>query len=262
MPAFGAHFMIRKSLFFLAKWIVLTLHNIAGRNKHRTDRFIRDEYSEQINDWENYESNDTSQGIRANKFEYLTDKEKRDAYIRLLSEEIKEHHTVLEAGCGGGVNIMVLKQQYPEKEFLGFDFLQGRVGSALKIAKQKQLDIRFFRSDLRNISLENKSVDIAYTVLALEQLPGHTRKALNELIRVATHKIVLIEPCYDFGNYAQKQYVIYKDLTRTLKQDLETLEREGRIRVRKAMKLPSLHNPLNPASLFVLDVPALERKSG
>ena len=245
--------MRNQRLFYLSKGCALMLHNIFGFKKKRTDSFIKNEYTDQISDWVNYKSSATSLGVKENKFEYLTNEEKCGAYLNLISQEIKEYRTVLDAGCGGGVNINVLKERYPEKSIVGFDVLEPRVRSAREIAKQKETDIRFFRGDIRKIGLKDKSVEATYTSLVLEQLPAHTLEALNELIRVTRHKIIVIEPCYEYGNFAQKQYLTYKDYTRSLKKDIEMLELQGKIRIRKAAKLNSIHNPLNPAGIFVLD---------
>ncbi len=246
--------MIRKTTFYFAKGLVLGLHNAFGRNKTRTDRFIQDEYTVQTNDWKNYEEGPASRGIQGNQFRYLTNREKCDAYIDRIGQEIKENNSVLEAGCGGGVNVIVLKQRYPEKEFLGFDFVQARVESATRVALQKKQSVRFFQGDIRTIPLADKAVDMAFTNLALEQLPNHTIEAITELVRVVRHRIVLVEPCYEFGNFAQKQYLIYKDYTRSLKRDIEMLESRGKLKIQKAEKLDCSHNPLNPVSIFVLAV--------
>jgi len=237
--------------FYTAKAISLTLSNLIGRKKKRSNQFISREYSDQTSDWANYNNPARSLGVQNNQLQYLTTKEKCDSYIELIRKELDEYQFILEAGCGGGVNVTVLKGYYPNKTFFAFDFLLNRVRSAAAIGEK---GIKFFTSDIRRIALSDKSVDATYTALVLEQIPQDSRRALDELIRITKFKMILLEPCFEFSNYSQKQYLIYKDYIRSLKSDLETLERESKIRIKKMQKLSSLHNPLNSIGLFVLEI--------
>ncbi len=70
--------------------------------------------------------------------------------------------------------------------------------------------------------------------------------------RLARRKVVMIEPVYEFGNRAQRMYLINADHNRILLKSVRELGYE----ISRLEPLDIQSNPLNQSTLLVLEIPA------
>jgi SAM-dependent methyltransferase len=126
--------------------------------------------------------------------------------------------SVLEVGSGYGLNLLLLSMQFPDIRFLGVELTQAGVAATKALADDpstpdrlapfaiepladrqalRRLDVRHGSADA--LPLPDGAVDVAVTVLALEQMERIRAQALRELARVARHHVVMIEPFADWN---------------------------------------------------------------
>lgn len=129
----------------------------------------------------------------------LTDTYMRNIVFYFLNEQLKntKFNTILEVGCGSGNNLKILKKNFPDKTFYGLDLSQ-------QMIKEAQVNVpstEFFCCSAENIPLKNSSVDVIYTVHALEQMTPILPSVIKEFKRVCYGRIFLIEPFPEFQNW-------------------------------------------------------------
>jgi hypothetical protein len=126
--------------------------------------------------------------------------------------------SVLEVGFGFGLNLLLLSLQCPGIRFAGVELTQAGVDAARSLAADQRTAGRLAdfaidpvhdpagmqRLDLRQgtadrLPMPDRSVDVAITVLALEQMESIRHAALAELARVARRHVVMIEPFADWN---------------------------------------------------------------
>lgn len=125
--------------------------------------------------------------------------------------------TVLEVGCGNGINLVLLACRFPDIEFTGieltaeghaaaqsFQQTQARLPEHLQaFAPQPLADlegfrrVRFVQGSATALPFANGAFDLAITVLALEQMEQVRARALAEIARVVRSHALMIEPFAD-----------------------------------------------------------------
>ena len=148
-------------------------------------------------------------GVRARAIGY-----KRVVHLYLAQAiEWLKPESVIEVGFGWGVNLLTLAVQLPQVRFGGIELTDSGVQTARRLAADgttpdllmdfalnglhdasalNRLDLRQGSADA--IPLPDKSVDMVFTVLALEQMDRIRESTLRELARVARRHVVMIEP--------------------------------------------------------------------
>jgi spore coat polysaccharide biosynthesis protein SpsF (cytidylyltransferase family)/ubiquinone/menaquinone biosynthesis C-methylase UbiE len=119
-----------------------------------------------------------------------------DQIAKTIADEIiaTNPYSVMEAGVGEGVIVNRLSKRFQQTPFLGLDISQKR----LDLIKNKM--VTTVKSRLDCIDLNNNTIDLTYTVHAIEPNGGNEEAIIKELIRVTKKKLVLIEPTYELGN--------------------------------------------------------------
>ena len=108
----------------------------------------------------------------------------------------KSIKSVLEVGCGIGLNIFPLAKDFPEVKFTGIDISS----TGITICKEKLAslneykNISFFEENAKNLTFTSNSFDLTYTVLALEQMNQIKTQVIENIRRITSKKIVFIEP--------------------------------------------------------------------
>jgi len=99
--------------------------------------------------------------------------------------KIKEGQTLIDLGCGAGMDIFVTKMKNPKVGTLyGLDRLDSMLEKARKVVESKNFDnIEFIKGELIDIPLEEKSVDrvISNCVINLEP---DKQQVYNEIYRI------------------------------------------------------------------------------
>ena len=139
--------------------------------------------------------------------------------------------SALEVGSGYGLNLLLLSMQFPDVAFSGIELAEAGVAAAaayaadvrtpaalasfavgpiLDPAAPRRLSLRQGSADA--LPLPDKSVDVVFTVLALEQMERVRAAALAELARVARRHVVMIEPFADWNTEPHRRgYIVRND---------------------------------------------------
>ena len=145
--------------------------------------------------------------------------------MRLI--EVLNPRSVLEAGCGTGVNLFVLASRFPEIEFTGIELTTEGVAAAQAIQEHDTLTeafatysplpprdpsahkrIRFHQASAAELPFEAGSFDLVITCLALEQMKAVRDSALSEIRRVAGRSAVMVEPFADWNADGMRKHRI------------------------------------------------------
>jgi ubiquinone/menaquinone biosynthesis C-methylase UbiE len=124
--------------------------------------------------------------------------------------------TVLEVGCGNGINLLSLAGHFPTVEFSGVDQSAVSIGGARKLQAADTLPpsladyiplqeadaLAFKRIDFVEgapsaLPFQDGGFDLVFTVLAVEQLERIRDRALAEIARVSRGHVLMLEPFRD-----------------------------------------------------------------
>jgi SAM-dependent methyltransferase len=121
--------------------------------------------------------------------------------------------SVLEVGCGNGINLFLLAGAFPNVSFSGLELTEtGHAAAKLMQMEQKlpqhlvnyaplpQLDeqshrrISFTRGDAARMPFAKGAFDLVFTVLSIEQMQRIREQALREVVRVSNSFVLNLEP--------------------------------------------------------------------
>ena len=121
--------------------------------------------------------------------------------------------SVLEVGCGNGLNLLLLSSHFPQIAFTGLELTEAGTRAAQSLLHRGEIPVtasRFFVGEIKDGSAPARvrlqrgtaaqlpygdgAFDVVYTVLALEQMESIRHEVLNELRRVSRRYVVMIEP--------------------------------------------------------------------
>jgi SAM-dependent methyltransferase len=137
-------------------------------------------------------------------------------------------HTVLEVGCGNGLNMLLLSAHFPQIAFTGLELTEAGVTAARLLLHRVDgvpaNAARFFRHDIRDhaapgrvrlqrgtaaqLPYRDGAFDVVYTVLALEQMESIRDAVLSEVRRVARRYVVMIEPFQELNADGLRRHFI------------------------------------------------------
>jgi SAM-dependent methyltransferase len=142
----------------------------------------------------------------------------RQAMLVRMIEHVKPR-SVLEVGCGNGINLLLLAGSFPDVEFAGIELTREGNEAALEFQRQEVLPdamqayaplplkdptafkrIRFLRGNAAELPFADNEFDLVYSVLALEQMEQIRDRALAEFARVAGKYTLMIEPFRDVND--------------------------------------------------------------
>ena len=135
--------------------------------------------------------------------------------------------TVLEVGCGNGINLHLLAGAFPEVTFTGVEMSERGCAAARSIAGSAVLPpvlqafapfrivepgavrgVRVVRGSGAALPFPDRSFDVVMTSLALEQMEQIRDRALSELARVSAGYVVMLEPFAEVnGGGLRRAYV-------------------------------------------------------
>jgi ubiquinone/menaquinone biosynthesis C-methylase UbiE len=139
--------------------------------------------------------------------------------------------SALEVGFGYGLNLLLLSMQFPSITFSGVELTAAGVERARALAVDARtpatlapfavgtlrdpaapVRLRLQQGQAAAVPLPDKSVDVAFTVLALEQMERVRQAALAELARVSRRFVVMIEPFADWNSEPHRRgYIVRHD---------------------------------------------------
>lgn len=139
--------------------------------------------------------------------------------------------TVLEVGCGNGLNLLVLSCRFPDVTFAGVELTEGGVAVARAVQRDAELPavlqrfapeplvdptahrrVAFQQGSAARLPCGDASVDLVYSSLALEQMEQVRSQALAEMARVTARHTVMLEPFWDCNDSGlRRDYLATRD---------------------------------------------------
>jgi SAM-dependent methyltransferase len=133
------------------------------------------------------------------------------ATCRRLAGFYKAGFSILDVGCGTGHYLRSLRERLdPNVAYTGIDATKPYIA----IARQSFPGVAFFLGDILSLPLADESFDIVMCINVLNHLPPPPLHALEELVRVARHH-VLIRVAVGKRNYIIKELASARDGNRT-----------------------------------------------
>jgi SAM-dependent methyltransferase len=172
--------------------------------------------------------------------------------IASMLEGFGKVHSILEAGVGEATTLanVVEKMKSKPSYVCGFDISWSRVNYACAFARSKNVtDNWLFTGDLFNIPLKDNSVDIVYTSHSIEPNGGREKEAIQELYRIASKYLILLEPAYELASDEAKARMEHHGYVRGLKATAEQLG----YKVVEYRLFDYTINPLNPTGLLIIE---------
>ena len=139
--------------------------------------------------------------------------------------------TVLEVGCGNGLNLLTLACRFPGIRFAGIELTEGGVAVARAVQEEAELpevlrrfspepivDVRahctvaFHRGSAASLPFDDAGFDLVYSSLALEQMEEVRPQALGEMARVSAQHTLMLEPFWDCNDRGlRRDYLLTRD---------------------------------------------------
>ncbi len=140
--------------------------------------------------------------LRDSKLDRGTTRDGRRYLLERLATHIAEllpdgRGTVVEFGCGTGRNLFYLAQRFPRLALIGIELTPKTVERARAVARDKGWEITFLVGDMTSPPEIGRTVDVAYSVHALEQLPRTFRLAVDAMLDLASQGVVFLEPVHE-----------------------------------------------------------------
>ncbi len=144
------------------------------------------------------------------------------ALLHAILERVRPR-TVLDLGCGHGMNTLILAAMHPSIRFTGVELTATGLARARdvqrgllprgfsKLAPAPLVDatahqrVQWVQADASRLPLKAAAVDMVISCLALEQMDSVRQEVLRELRRVAAAGYVGIEPFADWNTASPKQ---------------------------------------------------------
>lgn len=151
-------------------------------------------------------------------------------YVMRVLEALRPT-SVLEVGCGNGLNLFVLAGRFPEIRFTGLELTEGGTRAVEAVRRQPTLPdsvvafspepprdlapfdrISIVRGSAAQLPFPGRSFDVVLTSLALEQMEEVRRDALSEISRVARAHTIMVEPFRDWNaDGHERDYIVAND---------------------------------------------------
>lgn len=187
-------------------------------------------------------------------------REIRDLYlepvIRHISELEKEGGRngpvrVLEVGCGNCINMALLNRHFGDRvELHGIDLSPRRMEVSRQYWKESLQGVSLSEMSVLEIAHPDNAFDLVFSMHVLEQIPLRVGEAMDEMLRVASRRVVFVEPTYEFGNAAQRLKLILNDQLQYLLPEIERRQLD----LIESWPLETLANPTSPSGVHVVSV--------
>jgi len=155
--------------------------------------------------------------------------------------ELEDKMKVLDVGCGTGTFTRKIAYRVKEGEIIGLDIDEKLLESAKKIAKEKDLKIKYVKGNVYNLEFEDNYFDLVTCQKLLCNL-DKPEDALKEMIRVSRDKVVAIEPHNSgFVEYCEdEEFLEFLRLVRKAEVKSEKSLREKNVDLSIGPKLPTM----------------------
>lgn len=177
--------------------------------------------------------------------------------IDILNSKLQPINSCLEVGVGEATSMIeIIKSlNLNLKKIYGFDISWSRIKYAQKMIEEYGLEnTELFTADLFEMPFNDNSIDLVYTIHALEPNGGKEVQAIKELYRVSNKYVVLVEPCYEVANEESKERMDKLGYVKGIREIIQTL---GYTIIIDEM-LENDINPLNKAKIIVIEKESIQ----
>tara|TARA_Y100000389_G_scaffold189316_1_gene212914 strand:+ start:4629 stop:5459 length:831 start_codon:yes stop_codon:yes gene_type:complete len=139
----------------------------------------------------------------------------QEIFQSLISEQIdlKKPKSIIEIGCGMGINLLYFAEKYPNIKFTGIDI--SKVGIQRCNEKNKFSNLSFVIGNAKYMSFKSNTFDMSYTTLALEQMNEIKKDVIDNISKITKNNVIFIEPFMNnnknFLNYVHHKNSDYFD---------------------------------------------------
>lgn len=203
------------------------------REKNKVDcnttKAILASYDQQAGSYiANLESDEIKTNYHVNSIRtQMTHKEFTEKFCNEITNRIKDlnFESILDAGTGEATTMEVIARQLnnPNIRFYGFDISASRIKSAKEYCQKHKFNPILFTANMNQIPLKDNSVDLVYTIHAVEPNTNKEFEIISELFRICRKYLVLIEPSYELGNPETKANIEKHKYIKNLKQAVDRL---------------------------------------
>lgn len=181
-------------------------------------------------------------------------------YSKVINRYLKPRSIILDAGVGEFTNHcgIINSLDSPPKKVFAFDLSLSRIIHGIDYLKknypQQYKKISPFCSDMVLLPLPDSSIDLIYSVHALEPNKSNIKKILKELFRVAKKTLIFFEPSSIYNSEEGKKRMQKLDFI----TDLDPLIEDLGGKLVEKWKTENTTNKLNPTACYVVQ---LEKKN-
>lgn len=186
---------------------------------------------------------------------YFENRNLKDTYCQHIAkviERLGDINSIMEVGVGEATTLAPLLnnlQTVPD-EILGFDISWSRIKYAKEFFKaHSSYNAKLFTGNLFEIPLMDNSIEVVYTSHSIEPNGGNAIPALEELYRVASKYIVLLEPAYELANSEQRARMEANGYI----TDLYSCAKEKGYKILEHRLFDLSINPMNPTALIIIE---------
>lgn len=181
----------------------------------------------------------------------------RERHLELLARRIEEYTAdddlVVEFGCGTGRNLFYLARRFPMLRLVGIELTPATVARAKKMAERDGLRIEFIVGDMTQPVNLPAQASVAYSVHALEQLPGDTSAAAVKQMLAVSRTALFYEPVIELWDWSMRGVAgRFRNRNANYLRGLDGLLRRLPVNVVSARALGDAFNPFNETCEIVV----------
>ena len=125
------------------------------------------------------------------------------------------HHnlkSLIEIGAGELTTLYPIIKKINNLKFISaLDLSPNRLKHGKAFLKKRNIQIdHLIACDASNIPYEDNSFDISFTNYCIEQVPHLAKKIIDEMIRISSKYILIVEPSYQFSNKITRRNILNK----------------------------------------------------
>ena len=188
----------------------------------------------------------------------------RHTHYRKMMDEYAHHlrrvpfDSCLEVGAGELTTLAEMAGRLgSHRQYHGIDLSFPRLYQGVGYFADEPAQLRAVRADARRLPYPDDSFDLVYTAHCLEHMPFDFRRAIDEMLRVARHTVVLFEPSYELAGPLQKLRMRANGYVRGLDDYLGAIDDRGAVVV--PARLLDNASPFNRTARYMLHLPSGQR---
>ncbi len=181
----------------------------------------------------------------------------KDFHSECLSKIIIETNSkkILDVGAGEFTQFYLVKKKLIDKNYIllrdaGLDLSFKRLYSGKNFLNQNNIKVDYIlEADASNIPISDNSFDLIYTCHCLEQVPYLFQKSVQEMVRVSSKYVVLIEPSYELSSKTTRKRIYLKNYVKITDKILSKIQGVSNI-LRKKL---SIREYANGAEMVIIE---------